>query len=112
MNLANVGVSTSISNAHVRAEVSLDAESRSEVMSSRERPQSSARRSRSTLNAEIKRRTNVVGIFSNDAAVTRLVGAMLLEQNDEWSLSRRYMQLEGLQTLTDTAPTRLPAVQR
>jgi putative transposase len=42
----------------------------------------------------------------------RLVGAMLLEQNDEWSLNRRYMQLEGLQTLTDTAPTRLPAVQR
>lgn len=64
------------------------------------------------LNAEIKRRTNVVGIFPNDAAVTRLVGAMLLEQNDEWSLNRRYMQLEGLQTLTDTAPTRLPAVQR
>jgi len=64
------------------------------------------------LNAEIKRRTNVVGIFPNDAAVTRLVGAMLLEQNDEWSLNRRYMQLEGLQTLTDTPPTRLPAVQR
>ena len=64
------------------------------------------------LNAEIKRRTNVVGIFPNDAAVTRLVGAMLLEQNDEWSLNRRYMQLEGLQALTDTAPTRLPAVQR
>ena len=64
------------------------------------------------LNAEIKRRTNVVGIFPNDAAVTPLVGAMLLEQNDEWSLNRRYMQLEGLQTLTDTAPTRLPAVQR
>ena len=50
--------------------------------------------------------------FPNDAAVTRLVGAMLLEQNDEWSLNRRYMQLEGLQTLTDTPPTRLPAVQR
>ena len=64
------------------------------------------------LNAEIKRRTNVVGIFPNDAAVTRLVGAMLLEQNDEWSLNRRYMQLEGLQTLSDTAPTRLSAVQR
>ena len=64
------------------------------------------------LNAEIKRRTNVVGIFPNDAAVTRLVGAMLLEQNDEWSLNRRYMQLKGLQTLTDTAPTRLRAVQR
>ena len=64
------------------------------------------------LNAEIKRRTNVVGIFPNDAAITRLVGAMMLEQNDEWSLNRRYMQLEGLQTLSDTAPTRLSAVAR
>jgi putative transposase len=64
------------------------------------------------LNAEIKRRTNVVGIFPNDAAITRLVGAMMLEQNDEWSLNRRYMTLEGLQTLSDTLPTRLPAVAR
>lgn len=64
------------------------------------------------LNAEIKRRTNVVGIFPNDRAITRLVGAMLMEQSDEWSLQRRYMQLEGLQQLCDTAPARLPAVQR
>jgi putative transposase len=64
------------------------------------------------LNAEIKRRTNVVGIFPNDAAIARLVGAMMLEQNDEWSLNRRYMQLEGLQTLSDTVPTRLSAVPR
>lgn len=47
------------------------------------------------LNAEVKRRTNVIGIFPNDAAIVRLVGAMMLEQNDEWSLQRRYMQLEG-----------------
>jgi putative transposase len=53
-----------------------------------------------------------VGIFPNDASIVRLVGAMLLEQNDEWSLNRRYMQLEGLQTVSDTAPTRLPAVAR
>jgi putative transposase len=64
------------------------------------------------LNAEVKRRTNVVGIFPNDASITRLVGAMMLEQNDEWSLNRRYMQLEGLQTLCDTPPTRLSAVAR
>jgi putative transposase len=64
------------------------------------------------LNAEVKRRTNVVGIFPNDAAIVRLVGAMMLEQNDEWSLNRRYMQLEGLQALCDTAPTRLSAVAR
>jgi putative transposase len=57
-------------------------------------------------------RTNVVGIFPNDAAITRLVGAMLLEQNDEWCLNRRYMQLEGLQSLSDTAPTRVSAIQR
>jgi len=38
------------------------------------------------LNAEIKRRTNVAGIFPDDAAITRLVSAMMLEQNDEWSL--------------------------
>ena len=62
------------------------------------------------LNAEIKRRTNVVGIFPNDRAVTRLVGALLLEQSDEWTLQRRYMQLEGLQSLSDTAQPRLSAV--
>jgi hypothetical protein len=64
------------------------------------------------LVAEIKRRTNVVGIFPNDAAMTRLVGAMMLEQNDEWSLNRRYKQLEGLQTVSDTATTRMSAVPR
>jgi putative transposase len=64
------------------------------------------------LNAEIKRRTNVVGIFPNEAAITRLVGALLLEQSDEWALQRRYMQLEGLQTLTDNQPARLSAVAR
>ena len=62
------------------------------------------------LNGEIKRRTDVVGIFPNDAAITRLVGALLLEQNDEWQLQRRYMQLEGLQTLSDNQTARLSAV--
>jgi putative transposase len=62
------------------------------------------------LNAEIKRRTDVVGIFPNDAAITRLVGALLLEQNDEWQLQRRYMQLEGLKTLSDNQTVRLSAV--
>jgi putative transposase len=62
------------------------------------------------LNAEIKRRTDVVGIFPNDASITRLVGALLLEQNDEWSLQRRYMQLEGLQSLSENQAARLSAV--
>jgi putative transposase len=62
------------------------------------------------LNAEIKRRTDVVGIFPNEAAITRLAGALLLEQNDEWQLQRRYLPLEGLQALADNQPARLSAV--
>jgi|GEM_PF-1093810 len=54
------------------------------------------------LNAEIKRRTDVVGIFPNDAAIVRLGGALLLEQNDEWQLQRRYLSLEGLGAISDT----------
>jgi putative transposase len=62
------------------------------------------------LNAEIKRRTNVVGIFPNEPSITRLVGALLLEQNDEWQLQRRYLPLDGLSTLVDNQPARLSAV--
>jgi putative transposase len=62
------------------------------------------------LNAEVKRRTNVVGIFPNERSIIRLVGAMMIEQNDEWSLQRRYMQLEGLQSLCKNQSARLSAV--
>src|SRR4051812_1380969 len=62
------------------------------------------------LNGEIKRRTDVVGIFPNDAAAVRLIGAILLEQSDEWATQRaRYMTLETIGTISDTAPVSLPA---
>ena len=63
------------------------------------------------LNGEIKRRTGVVGIFPNEAAITRLVGAILLEQNDEWAVQRaRYMTLETMATLSDNAVVGLTAM--
>jgi transposase-like protein len=57
-----------------------------------------------------KRRTDVVGIFPNEDAVTRLVGAILLEQNDEWAVQRRYMSLETLAPISDAPNVSLPAV--
>ncbi len=62
------------------------------------------------VNKEIKRRADVVGIFPNDAAVIRLVGALMLEQSDEWAVSRRYFSLESLTRLVDTHLAQLPNV--
>src|SRR5262245_39472056 len=65
------------------------------------------------LNGEIKRRTEVVGIFPNDDAIVRLVGALLLEHNDEWAVQRaRYMTLETISQMSDDPLISLPAVAR
>ena len=55
------------------------------------------------LNKEVKRRADVVGIFPNEAAIIRLIGAVLLEHNDEWQLQQRYMQVEAIAELVAAA---------
>jgi len=60
-----------------------------------------ARKHANELPHLLKRRTDVVRIFPNNAPIVRLIGAFFLEQNDEWQLQHRCLQLEGLQSVSD-----------
>ncbi len=57
---------------------------------------------RAGIEKEVKRRADVVGIFPNEGSIIRLIGAVLLEANDEWQTQHRYMQTEPMTELIGT----------
>jgi transposase-like protein len=61
------------------------------------------------LNKELKRRSRVIGIFPNDAAIVRLLGTLMAEQTDEWQATRRYMAVDTLARVINRKQTRLAA---
>ena len=63
------------------------------------------------LNKEVKRRADVVGIFPNEASITRLIGAVLFEQNDEWQTQHRYMQVEAFSQIDAAQTDPIPSIQ-
>lgn len=110
---------TAFGSVPISAEVKLevwDSQAESDVLAYMSFPAAHRAKLHSTnpierLNGKIKWRTEVVGIFPNEAAIIRLVGAILLEQNDEWAVQRsRYMTLETIAPLSDDPVVRLPAV--
>ena len=107
-------LATSLSERFPRA-AELMHEAREDVLAFRQFPKPHWRKIWSTnllerVNEEIKRRTRVVGIFPNDAAITRLVGAVLLEQHEHWQLEgRRMFSAESMASIPDLEG--LPALQ-
>jgi putative transposase len=64
------------------------------------------------FNKEIGRRTDVVGIFPDDASLTRLVGMLCIEQNDEWLVGRRYLSAAAMEPLLENRLHRVPTPDR
>jgi putative transposase len=107
-------VADALRDKHDRLGALMDA-AREDVLTSMDYPKEHWAQIASTnplerVNKEIKRRADVVGIFPNDEAIVRLVGALMLEQSDEWAVSRRYFSLESLASLADTDAAKLPAL--